>query len=207
MKPLSEIVRAQDQQALAEWVAEHAMPDGDGLYVPPPPPTRDDRIAAALSAMNVPPLYHAVQPSAEPPKRGRLYTGKPGIGKTYRAIADGLALELSGKRTRFLSLPAYMTAIRTHEPVPSLADLRRLDALVLDDIAQAAPPEWMRESLYSLIDGLLNYRVLVITTSNCGRVEIAKVYRDPIASRLKGLCKDTIALTGPDRRLFEEEDE
>lgn len=203
MKSLAQIVAENDPKALAEWVAAHRMPDDGGMYVPPPPPTEDERIASALSRMGVPPLFHGVKPSPDPPKRGRLYTGKPGTGKTHRATADALALTLSGSYTRWLSLPAYMAAIRSHDPIPAIAELRKLDVIVLDDIAQATPPEWMKESLYTLIDGLLNYQVLVIATSNCGRVEIAKTYGDPIASRLSMLCRDTVAVDGGDRRLFD----
>ena len=197
MKSLAAIIAANDTAALAEWIAAHRTGDEMPPLPEPPAPTREQ----LLARIQIPPLYHEVIPSEQPPTQGRLYTGRPGIGKTHRATADLIALANAGKRCRWLSLPAYMAAIRVHEPVPSLDSLCALDALLLDDVAQAKPPEWMRDSLYSLIDGLLNHRVLVIATSNADRVAIARTYGDPIASRLAALCPDTVEMDGYDRRL------
>jgi DNA replication protein DnaC len=159
-------------------------------------------IVRAHIAMGTPPLFRQASPSAEGLKRGLLYVGPTGTGKTWRATADGLRLALDGRSVLWLSLPAYMNAIRLHEPVPTLAAIQRNRVVVLDDIAQTKPPEWMRDTLFSLVDGLLNHRVLVIATSNRDRVDIARTYGDPIASRLTALCPDTRAIEGRDRRLF-----
>lgn len=191
MKSLNEIIA---KLSSSEWRAAHSASDDQEQSWEP-----DD--AERMRMMGVPPLYRDVPPSLTPPDRGRLYIGEPGTGKTWTACGDLLALARAGDSCRWLSIPAYTAAIRAREPVPSLRSLKALDAIVLDDIAQSTPPEWMLDTLYTLVDTLLNNRVLVIATSNCDRIEIARRYGDAIASRLMRLCSETVSFAGPDRRL------
>lgn len=194
-----------DIMALAsdpEWIAAHSVSDdaiAENLTIVRPVPTAAD----LLSDMRVPPMFHGVDAADRIPERGVIYTGLPGVGKTHRATSEALAIAATGKRVLWLSLPVYTTSIRTREPVPSLDTLRRLDAIVLDDIAFTKSPEWMRDALYTLLGTLLDNHVFTIGTSNCDRVEIARRYGDPLASRLAGLCPDTVPMAGRDRRLFE----
>lgn len=184
------------------WRAAHtrSADDNTAPYMRTEPTEEQRREQDRLHA-NVPPLYHHVVPASEAPKRGRLYVGKAGVGKTHAAIADMLALAKLGRRCLFLSMPAYTAALRSHEDVPSIRTLTGLDVVVLDDLAQAKPAEWQRDSLYTLVDGLLSYQVLVIATSNQNRREIAEAYGDAIASRLYALCPDRLDMQGKDRRL------
>jgi DNA replication protein DnaC len=194
MKSLQEIIASGDYVAMKEWIAAHptdAQPQED---------TQADT-RTVLKNIGVPPAFQDVEPSQNPPRVGRLYVGKPGVGKTWRATSDLLALALDGKRSWWLSVPAYLVSIRDHTQTFFVSDVRKLDAIVLDDIAQVKPADWQKEQLYVLIDNLLNYRVMPIVTSNASRVDISQVYGDAITSRLTALCPETVVVTGKDRRL------
>lgn len=62
------------------------------------------------------------------------------------------------------------------------------DALVIDDIGREKPTDWVRETLFLLIDARYNAKRPTIFTSNYHPRELAERLSEPIADRILEMC-------------------
>lgn len=138
-----------------------------------------------------------------PNGEGILFYGPCGVGKTHlaSAIANKYAENIN---FLFVSCPELLNKIR--RGFDSGADLEALEAaktvpfLILDDIGAEKPTEWVRETLYILVDYRSEHKLSTVFTTNCSPNELADRLGDRIASRIIGMCQ-VIKMDGPDFRL------
>jgi len=108
----------------------------------------------------------------------------------------------------FISLPELMLKFRstmqsgaTYTEADILDKYSRIKYLYFDDIGSEKTTEYVRASLFLLIDRRANQTsTRTLITSNLSLNEIANQHGKRIASRITGMCK-VIKLTGADRRL------
>lgn len=134
---------------------------------------------------------------------GIVFVGSCGVGKTHlaSAIANKHAKNIS---FLFVSCPELLHQIRLSYNSNSKVDLleyaKKIPLLLLDDIGAEKPTEWVRETLYLLIDHRSEEQLPTIFTTNCTMNELADKLGDRIASRITGMCK-IIKMNGDDYRL------
>lgn len=138
-----------------------------------------------------------------PIEEGIVFVGSCGVGKTHlaSAVANKHAKNIS---FLFVSCPELLHQIRLSYNSNSKVDLleyaKKIPLLLLDDIGAEKPTEWVRETLYLLIDHRSEERLPTIFTTNCTMNELADKLGDRIASRITGMCK-VIKMNGEDYRL------
>lgn len=199
-------LEARERDAMAELFAEWAEDFASKLplrfrdctlesYVPDSP----DRAEARLWCDGYLKCFDRSRP-------GVFITGPVGCGKTHLAVGVARELAKKGLRARFLNTQAYLEKLRTsYGGNVSCPDPRRIsetcDVLVLDDIGVEKPSEWVREQLFSLIDGAYGNRLVVLATSNHDYAELGKpdVLGERTVSRLVELT-DKLVIKASDWR-------
>jgi DNA replication protein DnaC len=135
-----------------------------------------------------------------------IFSPITGTGKTH--LATSIINRFLGQATTlFISVPELLDTIRlsfNDEKMKSadlLGSAKRTQILVLDDIGTEKPSDWVKDTLFVLI----NYRYLqmlpTILTTNCPQSELAQRLGDRIASRLVEMCK-MVKIDDKDQRLI-----
>ena len=105
---------------------------------------------------------------------GLLFMGTVGVGKTHLAIAvlKGL-VEKKGVSCLFYESGSLLKAIQdSYNPVSQTSEMRVLapvfqaEVLVLDELGATVPTNWVRDTLYQIINTRYNNRKLTIFTTN-----------------------------------------
>jgi DNA replication protein DnaC len=105
---------------------------------------------------------------------GLLFMGTVGVGKTHLAIAvlKGL-IEKKGVSCLFYESGSLLKAIQdSYNPVSQTSEMRVLapvfqaEVLVLDELGATVPTNWVRDTLYQIINTRYNNRKLTIFTTN-----------------------------------------
>ncbi len=143
---------------------------------------------------------------------GLLLLGAVGRGKTWQAygamrIAAMALRPARGVGYRGISWAAHtypdlMAKLRPRSGVDTEAELerlRKLDLLVVDDLATAKTTEWVEEATYRIVSGRYDAMKPTIFTSNLPLDQLRGAIGDRIASRLAESCT-RVVLDGPDRR-------
>ena len=124
-----------------------------------------------------------------------LFSGGPGLGKTYLSACIAKVVTDRGYSVAYESagnLFAKLEKNRFHPDEESQAEVNRLmqsDLLILDDLGTELIGSFVVAAFYSLLnDRLLSGKPMIIST-NFGVDELAKRYSPQIASRLKGSFK------------------
>lgn len=138
--------------------------------------------------------------------------GSVGVGKTGAAIGVLRELHLAGKSVGYWSLPNLMDIFRQEErgqkfdrdflgsrPVPMMDRIIGLDCLLLDDLGQERPTEYVAERLYVLVDGRYAARKPTIITTNLSGQRLADHIGKRSASRIRENYA-SVAAKGPDYR-------
>ena len=141
--------------------------------------------------------------------KGIYLWGGIGTGKTHIAYALQRHSQLPTSKRRAISINVVeiLKEIRDdirrrpeekERPLQTLMDYDGI--LILDDIGVEKASEFVRETLYLLINQRYNDMLPTIFTSNCSLDELSNRLEDRIPSRIKGMC-EIIELKGEDRRL------
>ena len=105
---------------------------------------------------------------------GLLFMGGVGVGKTHLAIAVLRELiEKKGVTCLFYESGSLLKAIQdSYNPVSQTSEMRLLapvyqaEVLVLDELGATVPTNWVRDTLYQIINTRYNNKKLTIFTTN-----------------------------------------
>ena len=105
---------------------------------------------------------------------GLLFMGSVGVGKTHLAIAVLRELiEKKGVTSLFYESGSLLKAIQdSYNPVSQTSEMRVLapvyqaEVLVLDELGATVPTNWVRDTLYQIINTRYNHKKLTIFTTN-----------------------------------------
>ena len=105
---------------------------------------------------------------------GLLFMGGVGVGKTHLAIAVLRDLiEKKGITCLFYESGSLLKAIQdSYNPVSQTSEMRVLapvyqaEVLVLDELGATVPTNWVRDTLYQIINTRYNHKKLTIFTTN-----------------------------------------
>jgi DNA replication protein DnaC len=104
---------------------------------------------------------------------GLLLMGSVGVGKTHLATAILLGLIERGVRCLFYESGTLLKTIQdSYNPISKTSELRVLapvyqaEVLVLDELGATVPTDWVRDTLYQIINTRYNDKKLTIFTTN-----------------------------------------
>jgi len=134
-------------------------------------------------------------------------TGPPGTGKTHLAAATANRwMAVRGWGCRFLVIGEWLQAIKDGFNIKDGTASRVIDQakncklLIFDDLGSEMATEWVRDTVYVVINHRYNELMPILVTSNLSLSDISQNYHDRLASRLaSGLVVNTAAM--PDRRI------
>lgn len=111
-------------------------------------------------------------------QKGLFLWGKPGAGKTWLAAGMSNYYARNKRSVAFVNVPKLMADLKRmfHEPdamEQRLANIRRVDIVVFDDIGGESITSWSRDDiLLPLLDARMNALKKTIFTSNYNMVEL-----------------------------------
>lgn len=144
--------------------------------------------------------------------RGLLFMGPAGVGKTHLAVSIIRALIEKGFAGLFCEFGSLLKEIQdSYNPVSKSSELKVLapvyqaDVLVLDELGASVPTEWVRDTMYQIINKRYNDNKLTIFTTNyldkaddnSKKLEERITYR--LRSRLYEMCTNVV-IEGEDYR-------
>ena len=104
---------------------------------------------------------------------GLLLMGPVGVGKTHLATAILLGLIERGVRCLFYESGSLLKGIQdSYNPISKTSELRVLapvyqaEVLLLDELGASIPTDWVRDTLYQIINTRYNDKKLTIFTTN-----------------------------------------
>lgn len=124
--------------------------------------------------------------------KGLLLMGGVGVGKTHLAIAILRELiEKKGVRCLFMESGSLLKAIQeSYSSISETSEMRVLapvyetEVLVLDELGANVPTDWVRDTLYQIINTRYNNsRLTIFTTNYMDEVRVEDQVRDLKASR------------------------
>ncbi len=105
--------------------------------------------------------------------KGLLFIGPVGVGKTHLAVAILKGLVEKGVPSLFIEFGALLKEIQdSYNPISKNSEMRVLapvyqsDVLVLDELGATVPTDWVRDTMYQIINKRYNDRKLTIFTTN-----------------------------------------
>jgi DNA replication protein DnaC len=145
--------------------------------------------------------------------RGLIFMGPAGVGKTHLAVSIIKDLTDKGFASVFCEFGSLLKEIQdSYNPVSKSSELKVLapvfqaDVLVLDELGATIPTDWVRDTMYQIINRRYNDKKLTIFTTNYldkQRFEKDQVLEDRIGTRLRSrlyeMCKMVI-MDGQDYR-------
>jgi DNA replication protein DnaC len=106
-------------------------------------------------------------------ERGLLLTGSVGVGKTHLAVAILQGLTAKGVSCLFCEFGSLLKQIQdSYNPISKTSELRVLapvyqaEVLVLDELGSTIPTDWVRDTMYQIINKRYNDKRLTIFTTN-----------------------------------------
>lgn len=105
--------------------------------------------------------------------RGLLFMGPSGVGKTHLAVSIIKSLSEKGFSCIFSEFGSLLKQIQdSYNPISKsselnvLAPIYQADVLVLDELGTAMPTDWVRDTMYQIINKRYNDKKLTIVTTN-----------------------------------------
>ncbi len=155
-------------------------------------------------------LLHAHKFANEYPavERGLLFMGPAGVGKTHLAVSIIRDLIEKGFAGLFYEFGSLLKEIQdSYNPISKSSELKVLapvfqtDVLVLDELGATVPTDWVRDTMYQIINKRYNDNKLTIFTTNYSdknkELEERITYR--LRSRLFEMCTNVV-IDGEDYR-------
>lgn len=155
-------------------------------------------------------LLHAHKFANEYPavERGLLFMGPAGVGKTHLAVSIIRDLSAKGFACLFYEFGSLLKEIQdSYNPISKSSELKVLapvfqaDVLVLDELGATVPTDWVRDTMYQIINKRYNDNKLTIFTTNYSdktkELEERITYR--LRSRLFEMCANVV-IDGEDYR-------
>src|SRR5262245_18850800 len=107
-------------------------------------------------------------------RKGIIFLGKPGLGKTHLAVATlKRALRQTNARGLFYTTPELLALIRsTYNSATRSTEsdiirpVMEAQLLVLDDLGAERPTDWVEETMNLIVNTRYNHRRVTIFTSN-----------------------------------------
>jgi len=145
--------------------------------------------------------------------RGLMFMGPAGVGKTHLAVSIIRHLCEKGLGGIFYEFGSLLKEIQdSYNPVSKSSELKVLapvyqaDVLVLDELGATVPTDWVRDTMYQIINKRYNDKKVTIFTTNYlddRRSEKEQVLEDRISPRLRSrlfeMCTN-IVIDGEDYR-------
>jgi len=133
-------------------------------------------------------------------KRGLLYIGITGCGKTHLATGILKAVIDKGYTGYFCNVVDFFARMRdtysgdtSYDEMDMIDKVSKVDLLVLDDLGAEKPSEWMSDRLYTLINRRYESNLpLIVTTNkkvNLETPELENHVGRRIVSRLCEMCQ------------------
>ena len=197
----------------------------------PCPCRRRDRSRRLITAARIPPRYakcsfanfisdpgssidhalhraHTLANEYPAVDRGLLFMGPAGVGKTHLAVSIIRSLNEKGFAGVFYEFGSLLKQIQdSYNPVSKSSELKVLapvyqaDVLVLDELGATVPTDWVRDTMYQIINKRYNDNKLTIFTTNFSDkdnvLEERITYR--LRSRLYEMCTNVV-IEGEDYR-------
>ena len=203
----------------------------------PCPCRRPDRFKKLLTAARIPPRYSKCTFSTFksapgtsqdnalllaqrlvndfPVERGLLFMGPAGVGKTHLAVAIIRGLIEKGFAGIFCEFGSLLKEIQdSYNPISKSSELKVLapiyqtDVLVLDELGATIPTDWVRDTMYQIINKRYNDEKLTIFTTNYSdarSLDKEQVLEDRIGTRLRSrlyeMCRKVVMDGGDYRRM------
>jgi DNA replication protein DnaC len=155
-------------------------------------------------------LLHAHKFANEYPavERGLLFMGPAGVGKTHLAVSIIKDLIEKGFVCLFYEFGSLLKEIQdSYNPISKSSELKVLapvfqaNVLVLDELGASVPTDWVRDTMYQIINKRYNDNKLTIFTTNYldrnKELEERITYR--LRSRLFEMCTNLV-IDGEDYR-------
>jgi len=105
--------------------------------------------------------------------RGLLFIGAAGVGKTHLAVSIIKGLVEKGFACVFSEFGSLLKEIQdSYNPISKTSELKVLapiyqaDVLVLDELGATVPTDWVRDTMYQIINKRYNDNKLTIFTTN-----------------------------------------
>lgn len=105
--------------------------------------------------------------------RGLLFMGPVGVGKTHLAVAILRGLIEKGVPCLFYESGSLLKQIQdSYNPISNTSELRVLapvyqaEVLVMDELGSTIPTDWVRDTIYQIINTRYNDKKLTIFTTN-----------------------------------------
>ena len=125
-----------------------------------------------------------------------LFTGAPGLGKTFLSASIARVVADKGSGVAYDTATGLLAAFErekfsrdTDEQSDAASRVRQLlscDLLILDDLGTEMPTAFTLSALYSLLDGRLRAGKKTVVSTNLDADGIAERYGAALASRLEG---------------------
>lgn len=106
-------------------------------------------------------------------EKGLLLSGPVGVGKTHLAVAILKGLSEKGVSCLFSEFGSLLKQIQdSYNPISQTSELRVLapvyqaEVLVLDELGATIPTDWVRDTMYQIINKRYNDKKLTVFTTN-----------------------------------------
>jgi len=142
-------------------------------------------------------------------KRGLLYIGVTGCGKTHLATGILKAVIEKGYSGHFCNVVDFLARLRdtyagdtSYDEMDMIDKVSKVDLLVLDDLGAEKSSEWIRDRLYTLVNRRYESNLpLIVTTNKMDIRELEEHVGNRIVSRLCEMCQIMDSFPDEDYRM------